>query len=147
MGKGHIRAPDSGFANRKFDTNRQHKVSSRRVYRTAPHRLLPHAPRTRRVGRGALLELRVRLLLTHGARPVMLAACAQEKTGQYNFKTGKRERDALKAGKGSAGPSKSSLCAVCTVVLFGALLLAAFVYYLAALELEGEEEVEVDDKS
>jgi len=95
MGKGHIRAPDSGFANRKFDTNRQHK----------------------------------------------------EKTGQYNFKTGKRERDALKAGKGSAGPSKSSLCAVCTVVLFGALLLAAFVYYLAALELEGEEEVEVDDKS
>ena len=29
----------------------------------------------------------------------------------------------------------------------GALLLAAFVYYLAALELEGEEEVEVDDKS
>jgi hypothetical protein len=36
---------------------------------------------------------------------------------------------------------------VCIIVVFGALLLAAFVYYLAALELEGEEEVEADGKS
>ena len=71
----------------------------------------------------------------------------QEKTGQYNFTTGKRERDALKAGKGSGGASKGSLWLVCIIVVFGALLLAAFVYYLAALELEGEEEVEADGKS
>lgn len=96
MGKGHIRAPDSGFSNRKFDVNRHQK----------------------------------------------------ERTGQYNFKTGKKERDAMKSGKGTSAASKGSLWFACTVVVVGALLLAAFVYYLAALELEAEEvEGEVDDKS
>jgi hypothetical protein len=129
MGKGHIRPPDSGKANRKFDIDRQHKVRSRSA-RGAWVRV--HVSR----GAGALTQGR------GGAR-----AREQEKTGQYNFKTGKRERDALKAGKGSGGPSKGSLWLLCIIVVFGALLLAWFVYYLAALELEGEEEVEADGKS
>jgi len=69
--------------------------------------------------------------------------CEQEKTGQYDFKAGKKERNSLKAGKGSVGPT-GSLWLACTVVVLGSLLLAACVYYLATLELEdSEEEVEI----
>lgn len=76
-----------------------------------------------------------------------MCVCLQEKTGQYDFKTGKKERQSLKAGKGSAGP-QGSLWVVCTFVFLGAIFLAGFVYYMATLELDGEEvEVEVEEKS
>ena len=53
----------------------------------------------------------------------------------------------MKSGKGSGGGSgKGSLWVACTVLILGALLLAGFVYYLAMLELEGEEEVEVEEE-
>ena len=66
----------------------------------------------------------------------------QEKTGQFDFKAGKKERQQLKAGKGTGGAPKSSLWLICLVLVLGAFLLAGLVYYMATLELEGEEEIE-----
>ena len=66
----------------------------------------------------------------------------QEKTGQFDFKAGKKERQQLKAGKGTGGSPKSSLWLICLVLVLGAFLLAGLVYYMATLELEGEEEIE-----
>ena len=56
---------------------------------------------------------------------------------------GKKERSALKAAKGTGGPT-GSLWVVCVTLVIGALLLAGIVYYMATLELDGEEEVEVE---
>ena len=66
----------------------------------------------------------------------------QEKTGQFDFKAGKKERQQLKAGKGTGGAPKSSLWLICMLLVVGAFLLAGLVYYMATLELEGEEEIE-----
>jgi hypothetical protein len=66
----------------------------------------------------------------------------QEKTGQFDFKAGKKERQQLKAGKGTGGAPKSSLWLICMVLVVGAFLLAGLVYYMATLELEGEEDIE-----
>ena len=72
------------------------------------------------------------------------AAIFQEKTGQHDYKVGKKERSALKAAKGTGGPT-GSLWTVCLALLLGAMLLAGFVYYMATLELDGEE-VDVEEK-
>ena len=63
----------------------------------------------------------------------LLLPC-QEKTGQHNFQTTKKERHALKAGKGGRGGGQGgSIWTVCAVALLGALLLAGFVYYMVIL--------------
>ena len=72
------------------------------------------------------------------------AAKFQEKTGQHDYKVGKKERSALKAAKSTGGPT-GSLWTVCVALLVGSMLLAGFVYYMATLELDGEE-VEIEEK-
>jgi hypothetical protein len=78
---------------------------------------------------------------------VTCSSHSQEKSGQHNYQTTKKERNALKAGKGAQVTPTGSIWVVCIFVVLGALLLAGFVYYMATLELEGEEvDVEVEEK-
>mmetsp|Transcript_20854 Transcript_20854/g.49620 ORF Transcript_20854/g.49620 Transcript_20854/m.49620 type:complete len:94 (-) Transcript_20854:76-357(-) len=64
---------------------------------------------------------------------------SREKTGQFNYAAGKKERAVMKAGKGDSGPEANWLLA-CTVLLVFFMLLAGIIYFFA---LPDEEEVEV----
>mmetsp|Transcript_20947 Transcript_20947/g.52635 ORF Transcript_20947/g.52635 Transcript_20947/m.52635 type:complete len:86 (-) Transcript_20947:49-306(-) len=57
----------------------------------------------------------------------------KESTGKYNYTTGKKERDRLKAGKQDIVP-KVNLAIVAVVVVVVAMGIAGLVYFLATVE-------------
>eukprot|EP00281_Chroomonas_sp_CCMP1168_P016586 CAMPEP_0206218928 /NCGR_PEP_ID=MMETSP0047_2-20121206/4053_1 /ASSEMBLY_ACC=CAM_ASM_000192 /TAXON_ID=195065 /ORGANISM="Chroomonas mesostigmatica_cf, Strain CCMP1168" /LENGTH=85 /DNA_ID=CAMNT_0053641449 /DNA_START=140 /DNA_END=397 /DNA_ORIENTATION=- len=56
-----------------------------------------------------------------------------QNTGQYNYKAGKKERAALKAGKNEILPD-TSLAFACSITVVVAMVIAFIVWYVATSE-------------